>query len=1357
MPDLKFDGNFYYSLNTPSLSASTMLLMPTITNPTFASTNTIPGILELIKGDLGITEKILNPVLKPIIKTFLDNPLLKQSIMSKNNLQESEFESYMTNLYIPKDNGLKALEKTIITSMMESHKPVIDFITIFLQSLGIIEDISCRFLGTSIKVLGTEIGFKSRSPFHWDKSLNYTETINSVLSKLLNANNEINKEINKSMSNKNPIKNNVNIKTIQKSNGDTDLPAYYVGYFDEDGNSIDPPKWVKDSNKWLNKKTVNKNGETVIIGAPFKQLSNDLNIGVETLKNMYNIQLENIDIQKNEMLKSIQDRLKSIDSTNIEEINSINLEKTEAEKSFNEVKQSTIDTIYGTNIMGNNFIDDDDKTKGVNPPAILNDFIAKTRTSQLRSKYYPTQQSTIQELVDKNGKAKEPYVFIPTYDITYNGSLYKVEIPFAFDNQINQNKFYNNDNFLGSKKSEFVNGIKKYYSLQNTIKDVGLNPNNETKPFFNNEITHFSNKMKNEYIPDNIKNYYMPLEWEEVLVYDVINKRTNEVIRTETEFVPFKIDVEKDYELRIIKIVNKPLINNGSDNSSLKLYPSATENVFINIYNNNLHFSLYDKTLKSDFKVLDSKKFTNNDYYVDEDFYKKDNYIYIRKNIAWYKHMLDGDDCQYYKIKNINKNWNIENKIGTINNTTKEIILPIGSTIPQHILNYKYENFFINNTYIKIISINNNTLKYDSNYNISNTSFTSYSYLDTTNVEVYQDFEDFGLFNDTTILNILAVNYTPLDIKNSPSIIIDGLNTENYYSVINGKDILKKDGINTSDDIFNITKTDIKFTTKKGIELVMNKLDYKIDSRFNDKSYIENNFPLSIYSIPKNNNTIVNDKSNTETGTVFTNNNNIPSKLDLNNPNNTHSTDDINEDNLLKEGIIYHGLDNRFVDRNKYKTFYLIEALKKNDNDDSAINNKVKKNGVNNSSNSNGNKNGKVWYGLTDKFTVLPMIMSELLPIITSQIIPLSIKTIQTISNPTKIKQLILDIGLMSDASKFGKNFTDYSKENLDKQKKIKNKPLPKNLEEHENREDKDSKIFYNGIQADKPKAKPIFMNDGQALVEFGKSVFGKSIVNIGVKLDGGSLTMINKKEEGVNEQNIFNMILNFVKLPFEIILKIFKYIIDWIKKLLNPAKMASALKEFLSFEWLKKILAKESILSIFGMDLSNIQKNINNLIAEIKNPKIQKMYRDMLKNIRGNNLDYVEVFIYDILVNGKKIGQETETKPYSFTNTNNTSNDNISNEIVNKNPLTNNPFTKQNSYSLIDSALIGLKPFKELESLLVFIQELLNGFLSIPISLLGLEPTIQIPKFGKEIPFANIITGIITNIEKDFKDIELF
>ena len=184
MRDLKFRGNkFYFSILNPAGSGHP-LLVPRITNPDFAKNGQPPGIKELIEGDLGITEKIMMPILQPVIDITLANPLLSDAIASANQLEASNKDAISAQLisnYIPKNTGMKALEKTVISSMMESYKPIMDFLKIFLETIGVAEDVFCRFLGSSIKILGKEIGLPSRNPAHWNESLNYAETMTHPL------------------------------------------------------------------------------------------------------------------------------------------------------------------------------------------------------------------------------------------------------------------------------------------------------------------------------------------------------------------------------------------------------------------------------------------------------------------------------------------------------------------------------------------------------------------------------------------------------------------------------------------------------------------------------------------------------------------------------------------------------------------------------------------------------------------------------------------------------------------------------------------------------------------------------------------------------------------------------------------------------------------------------------------------------------------------------------------------------------------------------------------------------------------------------------------------------------------------
>lgn len=1142
MPDLKFrDAKFYFSILNPSPIGINPLLVPRLTNPDFATTKTPPGIKELINGDLGITEQIMTPILEPITSIFTSNPLLSQSVADANNLESNNKEAITAQLvsnYVPKDSGLKALEKAVISGMMESHKPLLDFAKLFYEMIGIGEDIFCRYLGTSINVLGKEIGIPSRNPAYWSEELNYAETMTHSLQNFIKVGEEAEAEYDKTMSDKNPIKKNVPSGS-EKVEGEADQESYYVGYFDETGISVEPPKWVLDSNKWFKREVPDSNGNIQVLSAPFEQLSPEMFVGTERLSQTQQKEIDKLERDKKAMLKAIDDRIKESEKISDpiikkREIDSLGTEKKEASSLFDSLIETIQDILDGTNKGGNNYVDPDDKSKGVNSPASLNEWSGKVKSAQLRQKYYPEQISTVQSIIDKKGEAKEPYVSIPKVSVKYKGRDVKVESPLAFSNQVTQRKVISSNTFFDTvRRNRFKDDIlRRRYSNINQVSSLNIfNGTDRISPFVSNNKTHFSRDIKKEYVPDNVKNYFLPLEWEEVLEFDIRNKRTKELIRKETEIVPFKIDIEKDYELRLIKVVNRPLNRGG-----------------------------------------------------------------------------------------INK------------------------------------NFF----------------------------------------ESEESRLDF--FGDENVSN------------------------------------LKK---------------------------------------------------------------LVPD---TATGTLFSDSANIPEKYNIQNPElNNHSTPDINENNNLKEGIIYHGLDPRFIDKDKYKVFWLVEAIKKDNRDIAPINGKFNQTDLNNVGNKDGNDNrGKEWYGLIDKYTALPRVYIKLIPFITSKLIPMIIKIIQLVSNPTKIKEYLLNVGIVDEeTSKFPQIFRQYSEEYRNKTKALKPEDIPKNLDEADANPNQSTKTNYMGIQEGVENPKPISTIDGQALIEFGLGAFGKSIVNIGLEIEAGEYKEINSILEQIDfnkapikrNQPIFTFILNMMKLPFEIIFKIFKWVMDWIKKMLNPINIPSAISEFLSFKWLLDILGKDSIYSILGL----VDTDTDALTKKASGESGQDLFDKTLKALRGGDPQFLEVLIYDILRNGKKIDTETVIRPYngndgtenSGVNGNGTgvgsgTGDNIGdgNDVnlglggdngnseglefcglryFNIEEIMPIPFfPKMPSYNACEVPQIFLKPLEMITGFLKFLQGILNGFLGMPSAILGLEPTIALPKFGEEIPFADILEDLLAKLKESLSQIDM-
>jgi hypothetical protein len=1093
--DLKFKNNAFFFSILGDFGGLTPILIPRISNPDFLDKETFmiksaPGIKQLLDGDLGITEMIMMKVLDPVFNSVANNIHVAE-VMAKQAtpLDESNSDAIpqddksiiakakavMLDNYIPKDNGLKALEKTIITTMMESHKPIFDFAKILMEMLGIAEDVVCRFLGTSIKIMGKEVGFPSRNPAYWEKSLGYAQTMSFSSKDFQTAFKLASNEFIKKMASTHPLKGVDDQSGSSVDDGDS-RDAIYVGYFDENGNEVEPPLWVLNSNKWVKKDVLDTNNNNITVGSPFKRLSLELNEGVEQIRQYHLNAVAKLEKQKQEILDSLNKSISEIKDK--EDVDHIESQKKQVNQEFDSLIQSVYDMIDGTNINGDNYIDDDDISKGVNPPVVLTEWISKTRASQLRQKYFPETVSTVQSLVDRKGEPIAPYTHIPKVKVNYRGKEVGVESPLAYTNQIEKKKVKDLDTFYDKKQGSLLNT----YSERNIIKNYDVHyKTNKKKPYVEVDKTWFMHKDNDVYIPDALKNYYLPIEWEEVLEYEIRNKETGAVIRKEYETTTRKIDIENDYELRVIKVVNR----------ALPLAPSE-------------------------------------------------------------------------KLDNINtKNVKIDPLTGTIYNH--------GNNIPQ--------------------------------------------------VLIQED---------------------------------------------NGKS------------------------------------------------------PLL----------------------------------------NLHSTPDINEKNLLKEGIIKHGLDPRFP---KNKVFFLIEALKKDESGLVAINGKYNEADVAKAEKGDKNK-GKKWYGLLDKFTALPMIAAKLLPLIGGKLIPLIIEILQLIQNPMKIKQMLLDLALDKKLSKFPINFPDFDKDKgvIGKVRKLYNEgfKVPERFED-DVKKIKD-KAYYAGAQIDKKAVEIISMIDGQAVADFGKGIFDKPLFSFGVNIQTTNIDkpvdFISELQEGTKLQPIITMILNFIKLPFEVIFKIFMWVIKWVKKLLNPIKIPAAIAEFITFKWLRDIIGKDSLFKMLGMVEPNLDM-MNKLIDAIKDKEILS---NVIDSIRGGGKS-VEVLVYDLFKNGVKVGTEIEERPYSSAtskqgNTNGNTNGNDKSNLLdiadllagltgllkglcgerefNLNDLLPIPFLgNMPDYNLCELPLLFLKPLELIGGILHIVQELLNALIAMPLSIFGLEPHIKIPKFGKEIP----------------------
>ncbi len=81
-------------------------------------------------------------------------------------------------------------------------------------------------------------------------------------------------------------------------------------------------------------------------------------------------------------------------------------------------------------------------------------------------------------------------------------------------------------------------------------------------------------------------------------------------------------------------------------------------------------------------------------------------------------------------------------------------------------------------------------------------------------------------------------------------------------------------------------------------------------------------------------------------------------------------------------------------------------------------------------------------------------------------------------------------------------------------------------------------------------------------------------------------LNKIKKSKEKINmvSQPIFKFLLGIVSLPIKIIFEIIKWLVDFFKKLTDPTKIPSLIGEFLSFDWIMKFFTPKGIFEMAGI-----------------------------------------------------------------------------------------------------------------------------------------------------------------------------
>lgn len=500
------------------------------------------------------------------------------------------------------------------------------------------------------------------------------------------------------------------------------------------------------------------------------------------------------------------------------------------------------------------------------------------------------------------------------------------------------------------------------------------------------------------------------------------------------------------------------------------------------------------------------------------------------------------------------------------------------------------------------------------------------------------------------------------------------------------------------------------------------------------------------------------------TGTMVNVGNNIPLKYHQNDAHNTYSPDVLDESNGLLEGEVFHGIDPRYVDPFKWKAFWLVEAIKKDDDDTIWINGKKQalpsdeKNKNNNTS-----AGGKQWYGLLDKFSVIGKIAGGLLPLITRKFLPLLVKIVQILTNPSKIKELV-NLIIQDKLGKFFKMFNAGSTADADKLRAKKS--------------DKGGAATRWNYKDSSGKITNVL--DGKANAKILVADVGLEAKDGTVKLTDGSSS--NKTKD----QPILKFILNLIKMPFDIIKKIVEYFLGLIKKLMNPLTLLPTVIDFMTFAWLIDILSPTRLLGILG----NVDKRLtkpdtsleNDISHNLNMVDTDTMFTEMQAVMRKGSVGgLVEVLIYHVFKNGQfvreeiekhpiqdpKLVQQTQASPSGFDNADVSGVDVNPENFKGKFGDANNPSQKSptvcgsrtiNLNKMIPLPLVSgmpsfnkceikqvfLKPLQLVTSILKLIEQFINALISIPLTMLGLEPHISFPKLN----FASSLDKFVSDLQ---------
>jgi hypothetical protein len=1555
---------------------NTPLLIPYIDNP---SSIPVPGIVQLLKGDLGIAEKILSPLLQTTLP-FFANPSVPVSGTNKpgsysfgtnKNLNASQ-KNYIDSTAGTRV-GFKSFEMTAIQGMMESLKPLMEIALILMELLAVIEDVICRNKATSIKipVVGW-IGFPSRKPKYTYGSLNYNlQHFRKALQNGVKAFNA--GDTYPAIATSTPG-GSAQPPDDQDPTGADPRDSIYLAYFDEDGNVITPPAWVLNSGKWgfspAQADIVTTTGDNPE-KTGFPLLSDTIMTGVNQLYKYHltvinqtpalivqsDAYAANLDSNTPPTYVNQSDILQAL-GTDFDPNKHIN----EINGQVNELQNNISDTVRQT-ILGEYI------NKHLNSQ-LKNRYIEKVSTGQifqakdLNSNTNPEDSNSINivypifsSVVTLTGDTTSSTLSAEVYAVPKGGTAQQLT-PYPNDFRIkNDNGSYvelrqKNDSKIYYEK---ITLVANFQTVDTIDAYFNTNANPASVPADKIIVPENTTKYKNNKIPGIVLSYYLPLVWEEVLVYQIqknilttdsagnASKQTV-VIGNETDTIQHIIEPELDYEIRLIQVINLPIISDGSINNLVAAFPKPnylvvfreeftqssvipipvtsagridrqpsttvkppqTKYLQISELTSDIPTIAYvaitvNADTTTDLKMYDPIDHTMLLRYINDNNLVVGNYYYLRYTNTEFgteSANNNNDNGEFYQIRSLKQNWiketftsNFDSRmnnitgvfpsppvmIETTTNDTETILFdaPTQSirihksknVIPSYITDstqpqlqflsgtinigiffvYKIQtsgDYIIYNINSTLSSTLIKSEKIAANYYFTNVNsgvmlnwtpaVVAFQYLDSNQIDLQGNLSAYTGNIELYGVKQLSV-IDDIFTKKGNTIFLDGVNTDQDYSnQTNPLQAIQKatsylanldkmiDGFYTVNGIKTIT-------TEKGLSINVIDLDPNDLSIINNRTaYISNPAiswyrPFNITEAPsitdiEGNNNFPN--YNSQTGTAFYEPTSvaptfrIPAKYK--GQNYEHIVPAINMGNDQGEGIVFQGLDPRYVSRTKWKVFWLVEAIKK---DTAPIIFGEASIGAPSplptdvptwqlpdpGPTPDTSPSGQEWYSLIHKLTALPYLISKLGVLLFGKLIPAIKKLIQLASNPTKITDLLLQI----IKTKISKNmeFFDNSFTQNDFNQSVKSSQGS-------------SKYFYTGKTTNPSMPSTAsFILDGAGVAKFGASLglnfpFG---VKVSTLNQGNSntkptynsnwfsaVTTDNRtaaekdptKFQTKRDQPIIKMILNIIKIPFEVIFLIAKWLICWVKKLTNPALLLSAVEELLSFKWLLCIISPMTLLKMVGAstkpagcgctsDDSSLGPDLVALLAAFdtdadnigKNAApqgAQALIDDLIKDIAGiGNNDLVEVLVYNIYKNGIYVSSEQDIIPYNPLSDSGTLNPSVPPLDANGNTNTpagnaasaaaNSPVPPSgcgpNTFDL--SGLIAmpfvssmpllnkcqviqvfLKPLQMILGLLTTIQEFLNAFIGMPTAIFGLEPTLSVPKI-------DVISSIQAKITK--------